>query len=118
MLAGISIPEDPHLLDGADSDEDGFLSQAELSAFHKDSDDNHDGTWNLAALASSERGGPRNASSGGERQAPRDSLLAQQGELAPDFTLASYDGGEGGDEVTLSDFAGKRPVALIFGSYT
>jgi len=32
-----------------------------------------------------------------------------------DFTLKKMDGDE---EVTLSQFQGKRPVALIFGSYT
>ena len=37
------------------------------------------------------------------------------GALAPDFTLASPDGTR---SVTLSSFRGKRPVALIFGSYT
>src|SRR5436190_2095156 len=38
-----------------------------------------------------------------------------EGELAPDFSLRTADGKE---TVTLSDFRGKRPVALIFGSYT
>lgn len=37
------------------------------------------------------------------------------GTLAPDFTLASPDGKQ---SVTLSDFRGKKPVVLIFGSYT
>ena len=37
------------------------------------------------------------------------------GEPAPDFTLEPPRGGE---PVTLSDFAGDRPVALVFGSYT
>ncbi len=40
---------------------------------------------------------------------------AAVGEPAPDFTLASPDGKT---QVTLSSFRGKRPVALIFGSYT
>jgi len=38
-----------------------------------------------------------------------------EGDPAPDFTLKKMDGDE---EVTLSQFQGKRPVALIFGSYT
>ena len=46
--------------------------------------------------------------------------VVQQGEPAPDFTLGWLQGG--GDDpagrVTLSDHFGKRPVALIFGSYT
>jgi len=37
------------------------------------------------------------------------------GDMAPDFTLKSLDGPQ---TVTLSDFRGKRPVVLIFGSYT
>jgi hypothetical protein len=37
------------------------------------------------------------------------------GITAPDFTLQSVDGKR---EVTLSSFANKKPVALIFGSYT
>lgn len=35
--------------------------------------------------------------------------------LAPDFTLPSHDGKS---QVTLSSFRGKRPVVLIFGSFT
>ena len=38
-----------------------------------------------------------------------------EGVLAPDFTLSSPDGRE---TFTLSSFAGEKPVALIFGSYT
>jgi peroxiredoxin len=37
------------------------------------------------------------------------------GDLAPDFTLSDISGEE---TVTLSDFRGKKPVALIFGSFT
>lgn len=37
------------------------------------------------------------------------------GDLAPDFTLSDISGTE---SITLSDFRGKKPVALIFGSYT
>ncbi len=36
-------------------------------------------------------------------------------DLAPDFTLSDISGTE---SVTLSDFRGKKPVALVFGSYT
>ena len=44
----------------------------------------------------------------------------QQGENAPDFTLPwlSGEGPDGSKTVTLSDHFGKRPVGLIFGSYT
>lgn len=37
------------------------------------------------------------------------------GEEAPDFTLKTSDGKR---EVRLSEFRGKRPVVLVFGSYT
>ena len=37
------------------------------------------------------------------------------GDMAPDFTLYDI---EGKDSVTLSDFRGKKPVALVFGSFT
>ena len=43
----------------------------------------------------------------------RDTL--QIGDAAPDFTLADPTGKK---EVKLSNFQGKRPVVLIFGSYT
>ena len=44
----------------------------------------------------------------------------QEGQPAPDFCLPWLPGsGEGrGPRMTLSDHFGKRPVALIFGSYT
>ena len=37
------------------------------------------------------------------------------GDMAPDFTLHDI---EGKNAVTLSDFRGEKPVALVFGSYT
>lgn len=37
------------------------------------------------------------------------------GDLAPDFTLTDVSGME---SVTLSEFRGKKPVALVFGSFT
>ncbi len=39
----------------------------------------------------------------------------KEGDIAPDFTLKSPDGKQ---TVTLSDYRGKKPVALVFGSYT
>ena len=36
-------------------------------------------------------------------------------QTAPDFTLYDI---EGKDSVTLSDFRGKKPVVLVFGSFT
>lgn len=115
-MGRMMVPTDPWaaLLAGADADGDEQLSKDELVAFYKDNAGNSDGNWNLAALTSmGGRGGAREA--GSDQAAPQDNLLAQLGQVAPDFTLASEDGE---DEVTLSDFAGKRPVVLIFGSYT
>jgi len=37
------------------------------------------------------------------------------GDVAPDFTLKTLDGKK---TVTLSRFQGKKPVLLVFGSYT
>jgi cytochrome oxidase Cu insertion factor (SCO1/SenC/PrrC family) len=37
------------------------------------------------------------------------------GDVAPDFTLKTQDGK---GEVKLSAFRGKKPVVLVFGSYT
>ncbi len=42
----------------------------------------------------------------------------QVGDPAPDFRLPRLGGPNAGDETTLSLHFGKRPVALIFGSYT
>ena len=44
-----------------------------------------------------------------------DPLAPKAGDAAPDFTLHDA---KGADPVTLSDFRGKRPVVLIFGSFT
>jgi peroxiredoxin len=44
-----------------------------------------------------------------DRQAPK------AGDLAPDFSLSDVTGKM---NVRLSDFRGKKPVALVFGSYT
>jgi hypothetical protein len=46
--------------------------------------------------------------------------VVKQGDPAPDFTLPWLQGStaKSSDRLTLSDHFGKRPVALIFGSYT
>ena len=44
-----------------------------------------------------------------------DSKAPRAGDLAPDFTLTDVSGTR---SVTLSDFRGKKPVALVFGSFT
>ncbi len=48
-----------------------------------------------------------------------DAQSVQEGEPAPDFTLPWLPGsGAEGTTVTLSEHFGRRPVALVFGSYT
>ena len=42
-------------------------------------------------------------------------LAAKEGEAAPDFTLHDP---KGENPVTLSQFQGETPVALVFGSFT
>ncbi len=44
-----------------------------------------------------------------------DPLAPKVGDLAPDFALHDVRGQE---QVRLSDFRGKKPVVLIFGSFT
>jgi thiol-disulfide isomerase/thioredoxin len=55
------------------------------------------------------------AAGAGSPQTKRQRDATRPGDLAPDFSLSSLDGK---DTVRLSDFRGKRPVVLIFGSYT
>ena len=45
----------------------------------------------------------------------RDKMGPHEGETPPDFDLKRMDSE---DRVQLASFAGKRPVALVFGSYT
>lgn len=44
-----------------------------------------------------------------------DALAPKMGDIAPDFELRDVDGE---NSVRLSEFRGRKPVALIFGSYT
>lgn len=50
-----------------------------------------------------------------KRQIALNKLAPKAGDVAPDFTL--YDT-TGLHPVTLSDFRGRQPVALVFGSFT
>lgn len=53
------------------------------------------------------------APSGASVKRQRDTTKA--GDMAPDFSLKTLDGTE---TIRLADFRGKKPVVLIFGSYT
>jgi hypothetical protein len=50
-----------------------------------------------------------------KRQMGLNKLAPKAGDLAPDFTLFDISGDE---SITLSNFRGLKPVALVFGSYT
>jgi len=50
-----------------------------------------------------------------KRQLALNTLAPKAGDLAPDFTLSDI---SGNGSVTLSDFRGKKPVVLMFGSFT
>ena len=51
----------------------------------------------------------------GEWQARYDAHAPKAGDPAPDFELSDVDGEH---SVRLSDFRGKKPVVLVFGSFT
>ena len=91
------------LLGAIDRDRDQALALAELQRYCAERD--RDGDGRLSRRERSERG-----------VEPRVGLIpAAEREKAPDFALAPIGGGE---VVRLSTFAGRRPVALIFGSFT
>lgn len=100
------------ILAGADEDKDGALALAELEAFFTARASGDENIWTFEAPQGRSGGHSRTASDG-PREESQDG--AMEGARAPDFTLSSPDGL---DTVTLSSFAGDKPVALIFGSYT
>ena len=53
-----------------------------------------------------------------ERLVAADRASVPQGDPAPDFCLPRLTGAEPGERVALSEHFGRRPVALVFGSYT
>ena len=53
-----------------------------------------------------------------ERLISADQGSVREGARAPDFELARLRDPNAGERVKLSDSFGKRPVALVFGSYT
>lgn len=85
-----------------DSNADGVLARDEVAAAHQRLDINRDGK--VTALERTRRAAPR------------------RGEWAPDFTLRFVGkvkaAEKGQTRFRLSQLRGKRPVALIFGSYT
>ncbi len=93
------------VLDGVDKDSDGRASKIELVSFFNSRDDG-DGVWTLRR---------RQPGAGRGAGASRPKTGPEVGSQAPDFVLRSL---ESRSDVALSSFRGKKPVALIFGSYT
>jgi hypothetical protein len=112
-----------------DQDQDNRVSMEEWQRLFQQWDANGDGMlteeemWEgffrtLGRGRGGPLGGPPNVKPPKADERPRPPQRGEGpkvGEEAPDFTLKTLDG-EG--EVTLSSFRGKKPVVLIFGSYT
>lgn len=69
----------------------------------------------IPSILVAQDGGKRRDGRKPERRRNRPVEKVQEGDSAPDFELKSLDGK---GTVRLSSFRGKKPVALIFGSYT
>jgi len=135
-LSDRATADDQALLNTFDADHDKVLSDGEIPALLSRRlqrlDRNRDGRLGSAELAaipdrfvqrllngdsvSSRKAGQKP----GEVYAPaaREEFDTQRlavGDPAPDFTLQRSDGG---GDITLSDFRGRKPVVLVFGSIT
>ncbi len=125
--AGVSL----RLFRAIDRDGSGKLNEAEMVGFfkklsgekgHVTPDDLRDALLQAAAIESGKgKGKAKRESEAGWMKGLLDSDLGSPfdgprvGKDAPDFTLATPDGKA---QVTLSDSRDKRPVVLIFGSFT
>jgi hypothetical protein len=93
-----------------DLDSDGKLSGGEYMKFFVDADQNKDGSVTQEEMMESMN--KRRQEMRGQSQEAGGPNVGQE---APDFTLRTLDGDR---TVKLSDFRGKKPVVLVFGSYT
>ena len=94
-----------------DRDGDGRIQATEFEATFKKLDADNSKELGGAEMGSNRARGSRGNAAG----------VPQPGQPAPDFDLPLIDQPQGAkDKVTikLRSFAGKKPVALIFGSYT
>ncbi len=101
-----------------DTDRDGKLQVAEIDASFQRLDTDKSKVLAGDELPSRRSGGRRG---GGRRGNGLEAGVPRPGEPAPDFDLPLVDQPKGAQKevtVRLSSFAGKKPVALIFGSYT
>lgn len=94
---GISRRTSGRLMTLFDLSGDGKVTRKEVELLHGNFDANQDGVLSKAELSSAAR-------------------TASKGQRAPDFDLPTLTDTK--KTVKLSSFAGKKPVALIFGSYT
>ncbi len=104
-----------------DKDNDGTLTVSDLKAHFKELDKNNDGELKGDEIARRRRPRGRDGAGRGSRDgSPQPGRphpgTPQPGELAPDFNLPYASASK--KTVQLSSFAGQKPVALIFGSYT
>ncbi len=110
MLAAMDVAPGTGGTRNAETDKpDGKIGKYELNAYYSGFADKN-GVMR-APKAAGNSGRARRDGQG--RQVAADG--APVGTKAPDFKLSPP---EGGDAISLSSFAGKKPVALIFGSYT
>ena len=113
----------PDLFRLLDANNDGKLSKEELQnapRLLEKLDRNKDGVLDQEELKAAPAKKQRPAGRPGEvitpaAKAERQKDQLKVGDLAPDFTLPEL---KGSKEVTLSSFRGKKPVVLIFASYT
>ncbi|MBK8097400.1 MAG: hypothetical protein IPK26_09845 [Planctomycetes bacterium] len=101
------------LLAWYDKDQDGKITKTEYPRGERafvNLDRNRDGVITAADFRTPRARGERRQAAAPQPTTPK------VGDVAPDFELPML--GMNGQKVKLSAFAGDRPVALIFGSYT
>lgn len=112
------------LIDRMDPDGTGYLSIDSVDAMFTRADADGDGrvevTGNTAGQGRPENPGADRRGGNDREQEPRrpqrGGAAPLVGDIAPDFVLPLASDAE--QNIQLSQFAGKKPVALIFGSYT
>ena len=100
-----------------DTNLDGSVQHREIAAVFQRLDRDKSQVLSGAEMVGNPNGGGR----GGRRSGGNEPGVPRPGQPAPDFELPLLDQPKGAKNqatVKLSSFAGKKPVALIFGSYT